>query len=124
MASPYHMPDQAAAAVPDWATMRAMMSGSGFPNPRFMTVSPRFSFPIPPSFGGFDRHRALAVGIGTVAVDPLFDHVTEMPDQALHRPGSGIAQGTDGVALDLIGHVEQHVDLALPGETIRHPAQT
>src|SRR5688572_32950121 len=35
-----------------------------------------------------DRRHG-AVGIGTVGVllDPRFDHVTEVADQALHRPG-------------------------------------
>ena len=33
-----------------------------------------------------------------------------MPDQSLNRPCGGIAQGADGVALDLFGEVPQLVD--------------
>jgi hypothetical protein len=38
-----------------------------------------------------------------------------MPDQALDRPGRRVAERADRVALDLLGDVEQHVDLALLG---------
>ena len=48
-----------------------------------------------------------------VAVDARFHLGPEMADQTLHRPGRGIAQRADGVAFDLLGHVEQQIDLAL-----------
>src|SRR6478735_350221 len=100
------------------------MRGSGLSKSKVMSmVSTVCFFDASSSFGGFRCHRALPVGIGAVAVDPLFDDVAEMPDQALHRPGGGIPERADGVALDLIGHVEQHVDLALLGATIRHPGE-
>ena len=35
----------------------------------------------------------------------------EMADQALDRPSRGIAERADRMAFDLIGDVEQHVDL-------------
>src|SRR3546814_4039178 len=35
-----------------------------------------------------------------------------MLDQALDRPRRGVAERADGVAFDLLGHVEQRVDLA------------
>ena len=35
----------------------------------------------------------------------------EMPDQALHRPRRGVAERADRVALDLVRHFVQHVDL-------------
>jgi hypothetical protein len=35
----------------------------------------------------------------------------EMADQALDRPGRRVAERADGVAFDLLGDVEQHVDL-------------
>src|SRR3546814_5666565 len=34
-----------------------------------------------------------------------------MAQQALDRPGRGVAERADGMALDLIGHIEQRVDL-------------
>jgi hypothetical protein len=50
-------------------------------------------------------------------------------DQALDRPGRGVAERADGVAFDLLGDVQQHVDLALVGAALRpcahhapHPA--
>src|SRR5688500_255546 len=36
----------------------------------------------------------------------------EMLDQALDRPGGGVAEGADGVALDLLGDVVELVDVA------------
>merc|ERR1719324_1074353 len=35
----------------------------------------------------------------------------EVPDQSLDWPGSSISQSTDGVALDLLGQLPDHVDL-------------
>ena len=37
-----------------------------------------------------------------------------MADQALDRPGRGIAQGADGVAFDLLGDFLQQIDLRHP----------
>src|SRR3546814_12112178 len=41
-----------------------------------------------------------------------FDFRAEMLDQPLDRPCGGVAERTDGVAFDLLGDVEQSVDLA------------
>jgi hypothetical protein len=41
-------------------------------------------------------------------------------DQALDRPGRRVAERADRVAFDLLGHVEQHVDLALLGAALGH----
>ena len=41
----------------------------------------------------------------------IFELVTEVFDETLHRPGGGITEGADGMTFDLIGHVKQHVDL-------------
>src|SRR3954471_917320 len=49
----------------------------------------------------------------------------EVADQALDRPGGGVAERADGVALDLLGDVEQFVDLADLGiadpQFLHHP---
>src|SRR5215510_12379447 len=58
--------------------------------------------------------------VGAVVADAPFDLGTEMADQALDRPGGRIAQGADGVAFDLFGDVEQHVDLAQFGLALHH----
>src|SRR3546814_21055934 len=41
-----------------------------------------------------------------------FDFRAEMLEQPLDRPCGGVAERTDGVAFDLLGDVEQSVDLA------------
>src|SRR3546814_5054655 len=56
------------------------------------------------SFCGLQRAAILA--------DTAFDFRAEMLDQPLDRPCGGVAERTDGVAFDLLGDVEQSVDLA------------
>ncbi len=50
-----------------------------------------------------------------------FDLGPEMADQALDRPGGGIAERADRVAFHLLGHIEQHVDFALLGFAAHQP---
>jgi hypothetical protein len=47
---------------------------------------------------------------------------TGSADQALDRPGCRVAKRADGVAFDLLGHIEQHVDLALLAGVAFHHA--
>src|SRR5579885_3827450 len=44
----------------------------------------------------------------------------EMADKALDGPGRGIAQCADRMPLDLVGDVEQHVDLGNLGLAFHH----
>src|SRR5262249_60293183 len=44
----------------------------------------------------------------------------EMTDQPLDRPGRGVAQRADRMALDLAGDLLQHVDLLDPGVAAHH----
>ena len=53
------------------------------------------------------RRRLAALALS----DPALDLGPEVPDQSLDRPGRGIAERADRMALDLVGHVEQRVDL-------------
>src|SRR6056297_4165844 len=53
--------------------------------------------------------RAHAAGF--LCLDAILDLIAEVTDQALYRPGRRVAKGTNRVTLDLLGHVEQHVDL-------------
>src|SRR4029079_14259159 len=39
--------------------------------------------------------------------------MAEMSDQSLHRPRCRVAERANGVALHLVAHVEQHIDLGL-----------
>src|SRR5205085_10255570 len=73
-------------------------------------------------------HR-LGMRVRRILVDAPLDLRPEMAQQALHRPGGAVAERADGVALDLLRHLEQHVDLALvrtalghAGEHAPHPA--
>src|SRR5690606_37879212 len=63
---------------------------------------------------------AVGVGIVGILVDPLLDDLAEVADQALDRPRRGVAEGADGVPLDLLADFEQHVDLALLGAAFDH----
>merc|ERR1712216_665963 len=45
-----------------------------------------------------------------VLCDALLNHRPEIADESLHRPGSGIAECADGVALDLPRDLLKHVD--------------
>src|SRR4029079_15264653 len=48
-----------------------------------------------------------------------------MPYQALHRPCRRIAERADRMALDLVGNIKKHIDLALfgpsSGHALEHP---
>src|ERR1700722_2343508 len=66
------------------------------------------------------EHR-LAVGGGRILVDATLDLGAEMSDEPLNRPGGCVAERADRMAFDLLGDVEQHVDLALLRATLNHP---
>src|SRR5688500_6246752 len=55
-----------------------------------------------------------------VFADAALDLVSEVAEQALDRPRGRVAQGADGVAFDLLGDVEQQVDLAGLGPALHH----
>src|SRR5205823_11493745 len=58
-----------------------------------------------------------------ISVDPRFDLVTEMCDQALDRPSRGVAERANGMAFDLLGALQEHVDLTLMGAALGHTGQ-
>src|SRR6185437_14963091 len=68
-------------------------------------------------------HRAVGVGVTRIFVDAPLDLGTEMPQQALYRPGGAVAEGANGVTFDLLGHLHQHVDLALLRATFTHAGE-
>ena len=88
----------------------------------------------PRRFGGTCRSGSSAIAYSAAArtgspcgwaeycVDAALDLRAEMRDQALDRPGRGVAERADRVALDLLGNVEQHVDLALVRAALGHAA--
>ena len=56
--------------------------------------------------------------------DALLDLWAEVAHEALDGPRGGVAERADRAALDLLGELEQHVDLALVptafGEAVHH----
>src|SRR3546814_20117656 len=54
------------------------------------------------------RRRLVAPAFG----DAAFEFGAEVADQALDRPGGRVAQRADRVALDLLGDLEQRIDIA------------
>src|SRR5882724_6905225 len=72
---------------------------------------------------GIKNARVVDVGLARIFVDARLDLVAEMRDQALDRPGRGIAKRADGVTLDLFCHFQEHVDLTLVGTSIGHAGQ-
>src|SRR3546814_6465559 len=58
------------------------------------------------------RHSFCGLQRAAILADTAFDFRAEMLDQPLDRPCGGVAERTDGVAFDLLGDVEQSVDLA------------
>src|SRR5690242_11872247 len=67
--------------------------------------------------------HAMTVGARRIFIDAPLDLGPEMPDQALDRPGCGIAERTDRVAFHLRRDLQQHVDLALLRAAFRHAGE-
>src|SRR5512139_3352542 len=56
--------------------------------------------------------RAAARLDDAVAVlDVMLELVPEMSDEALHRPRRRVAERADGVAFDVVGDADEHVDV-------------
>src|SRR5215218_667371 len=65
---------------------------------------------LPPSLR---RHaHGLGMRVRRILVDAPLDLGAEMANEPLHRPGRAVAERANGMTLDLLGHVHQHVDLA------------
>src|SRR5579885_22587 len=64
-------------------------------------------------------HR-LAMRIGRILIDALFDFAAEMADQALHRPRRRVAEGANRVTLNLPRDFEQLIDFALLRTSFDH----
>src|SRR5271155_700865 len=67
------------------------------------------------------RHaHGVAMWVGRVLINALFDLGPEMSDQALDRPSRRVPERADRMPLDLLGDVEQHVDFFLLRAAIGH----
>src|SRR6056297_3913380 len=58
-----------------------------------------------------------------LVLDHVFEFVAEVFQEALHRPRGGVAQRADGVSLDLVGHVEEPVQIARRRLALEHAGQ-
>src|SRR5205823_11856617 len=72
---------------------------------------------------GIEDADVIDIGLVRISVDPRFDLVTEMCDQALDRPSRGVAERANGMAFDLLGDLQEHVDLTLKGAALGHTGQ-
>src|SRR5215217_33132 len=76
---------------------------------------------LPPSLR---RHaHGLGMRVRRILVDAPLDLGAEMANEPLHRPGRAVAERANGMTLDLLGHVHQHVDLAPVRAAFRHAHQ-
>src|SRR5690606_5786895 len=90
------------------------------------TVEPAGTSISTPSMVSLGIQRSLSISrrpLQPGLLDAALQLRAEMADQALHRPGGGIAQRADGVAFDLLGDVVQKVDLGELGPALADPGQ-
>src|ERR1700727_584768 len=66
------------------------------------------------------REYRLAVRIGSILVDAPLDLGAEMGNEPLNRPRGRVAERTNRMPFDLLGDVEQHVDLAFLRTPLNH----
>src|SRR5665213_1849883 len=78
------------------------------------------SIPSMVSFGMGLLRRQPRDGTRLIGRDPFLHHGTEVPDQALHRPGGGIAEGADRMTFDLPRDLVQSVDFRRLGAAFDH----
>src|SRR5215471_17770712 len=74
-------------------------------------------------FSGRPRAERVGHQAPSAVVDDVLELVAVMLEEALHRPGGGVAEGADGVSLDAIGDVEQQPELLAPRLARQHPLQ-
>src|SRR6516164_3747129 len=109
-------------------TVSPLCACTGTPSTTMLTSSSAMSVSVRARSG-----RLRPQAIGHEAPSAVIDHVLELVpvvlEEALHRPGRGIAKGADGVPLDVVRYIEQQSQLraaGLPGkhalEHAVHPA--
>src|SRR5213082_4057051 len=57
--------------------------------------------------GRHPRPRSVAHDAAATVIDHVFELVPVVPEEALHRPGRGVAECADGVPLDAVRDVQQ-----------------
>src|SRR5215467_6607662 len=99
-------------------TVSPLCACTGTPSTTMLTRSSAMSVSVCARSG---RLRPLAVGheAPSAVIDHVLELVTVVLEEALHRPGRGVAEGADGVPLDVVRDIEQQSQLLaarLPGE--------
>src|SRR2546429_618223 len=70
--------------------------------------------------GRHPRPRSVAHDAAATVIDHVFELVPVVPEEALHRPGRGVAECADGVPLDAVRDVQQQRQLLAPPRTPPH----
>src|SRR5215469_9135465 len=99
-------------------TVSPLCACTGTPSTTILTRSSAMSVSVGARSGGL-RPWGLGHEAASAVVDHVLELVTVMLEEALHRPGGGIAERADGVSLDVVRHIEQEPQLLaprLPGE--------
>src|SRR5215831_17689613 len=94
-------------------TVSPLCACTGTPSTTMLTRSSAMSVSVGARSG---RLRSLAVGheAASAVIDHVFELVTVVLEEALHRPRRGVAERADGVPLDVVRHVEQESELLAP----------
>lgn len=61
--------------------------------------------------------RGRSAHLFTILPDPLLNLVTEVPEEALNGPRSGVSQSANSVPLNLLRQLPEHVHLLQAGIT-------
>src|SRR5262249_12414358 len=101
-------------------TVSPLCACTGKPSTTMLTRSSAMSVSVRARSG---RLRPLAVGheAPSAVIDHVLELVTVVLEEALHRPGRGVAEGADGVPLDVVRDIEQQSQLLAARPSRRHP---
>src|ERR1700750_3411481 len=72
---------------------------------------------------GVENALIVECGLPREIINAAFDLRTKRADQTLDRPCRRVAERADGVAFDLLGDFQQHVDLTLVSAAFDHAGQ-
>src|SRR5512141_3026237 len=101
-----------------WMSIAPLRAFTGTPSTSMLTSSWLMSRS---SLGSRRAAARLDEAVGVLGV--MFELVPVMADEALHRPRGSVAERADGVALDLVGDVDEHVDIGLPALPRQNPLE-
>src|SRR5690242_5555838 len=100
-----YMPSRSAA----WMIISPLRALAGLPSISMLTRSSDMC-----SLDSGGRASGTGPDEAAAVVDVVLELLAVVLDEALYRPGGGVAEGADGVAFYLLGDVHQHVQVFLP----------